>query len=106
MKAPTLMVVARHSGTEFSNPFPSSGESGTNSSSTRDRTHRDKAGRNVFRDELMIEQIQARNAAELERQTHGATPSRSRMSHGWLRLRSSGVLMPIAAKGRQRPTNR
>jgi NADH dehydrogenase len=24
----------------------------------------------------------------------------------WLRLRSSGVLMPIAAKGRQRPTNR
>jgi hypothetical protein len=54
----------------------------------------------------MIEQIQARNAAELERQTHGATPSRSRMSHGWLRLRSSGVLMPIAAKGRQRPTNR
>jgi hypothetical protein len=41
-----------------------------------------------------------------EGQTHGATPSRSRMSHGWLRLRSSGVLMPIAAKGRQRPTNR
>src|SRR5215471_54405 len=27
MKAPTLMAVARHRGTEFSNPFPSSGES-------------------------------------------------------------------------------
>ena len=27
MKTPTLMAVARHRGTEFSNPFPSSGES-------------------------------------------------------------------------------
>jgi hypothetical protein len=30
MKAPTLMAVVRHRGTEFSNPFPSSGESGAN----------------------------------------------------------------------------
>jgi hypothetical protein len=27
MKAPTLMAVVRHRGTEFSNPFPSSGQS-------------------------------------------------------------------------------
>jgi len=27
MKAPTLLAVARHRGTEISNPFPSSGES-------------------------------------------------------------------------------
>jgi hypothetical protein len=31
MKAPTLVAVPRHRGTEFSNPFPSSGESGANS---------------------------------------------------------------------------
>jgi hypothetical protein len=30
MKAPTLLAVARHRGTEISNPFPSSGESGAN----------------------------------------------------------------------------
>jgi hypothetical protein len=45
MKTPTLLAVARHRGTDSSNPFPSSAESGANLSLGLGRRRLFAAGR-------------------------------------------------------------